>query len=83
MTNPVHRAQVEISFLSPVRDPLRYMFCFNYLIVLLHLIMLIEAKLIHAGSAARTSGTSATAGANTTPLRWDRQTIQFSVNAWV
>ncbi|XP_048328368.1 uncharacterized protein LOC107416473 isoform X2 [Ziziphus jujuba] len=36
-----------------------------------------------SGSAARTSGTSAPAGPNPTSLRWDRQTIQFSVNAWV
>ncbi|KAK7381125.1 hypothetical protein VNO78_33650 [Psophocarpus tetragonolobus] len=31
----------------------------------------------------RTSGTSATAGPNPTSLRWDRQTVLFSVNAWV
>ncbi|XP_057445387.1 uncharacterized protein LOC130737590 [Lotus japonicus] len=36
-----------------------------------------------SGSSNRTSGTSATAGPNSTPLRWDRQTILFSVNAWV
>lgn len=37
-----------------------------------------------AGSTNRTSGTSATAaGPNPAPLRWDRQTILFSVNAWV
>ncbi|XP_008459424.1 uncharacterized protein LOC103498565 isoform X1 [Cucumis melo] len=36
-----------------------------------------------AGSTSRTSGTSASGDANPTPLRWDRQTIQFSVNAWV
>ncbi|KAK4259932.1 hypothetical protein QN277_006210 [Acacia crassicarpa] len=35
------------------------------------------------GSTNRTSGTSATAGSNPTPLRWERQTIHFSVNAWV
>ncbi|XP_065854615.1 uncharacterized protein [Euphorbia lathyris] len=37
------------------------------------------------GSTTRTSGTSATTGSNTNPtsVRWDRQTIQFSVNAWV
>ncbi|XP_010558544.1 PREDICTED: uncharacterized protein LOC104827150 isoform X2 [Tarenaya hassleriana] len=34
-------------------------------------------------SVPRTSGASATAGANPTSVRWDRQTIQFSVNAWV
>ncbi|KAK9924762.1 hypothetical protein M0R45_033114 [Rubus argutus] len=34
-----------------------------------------------AGSTARTSGTSATSPP--TSLRWDRQTIQFSINAWV
>ncbi|XP_031279321.1 transmembrane protein 33 homolog [Pistacia vera] len=37
----------------------------------------------NTGSTTRTSGTSATAGSNATSLRWDRQTIQFSVNAWV
>ncbi|KAM5581023.1 transmembrane protein 33 [Rosa sericea] len=46
-----------------------------------------------AGSTARTSGTTAASGASgtsgssatsaPTSLRWDRQTIQFSVNAWV
>ncbi|XP_050226926.1 uncharacterized protein LOC126676704 [Mercurialis annua] len=37
------------------------------------------------GSAARTSGTSTTTSQNASPtsVRWDRQTIQFSVNAWV
>ncbi|XP_022134436.1 transmembrane protein 33 homolog isoform X1 [Momordica charantia] len=34
-------------------------------------------------SRPRSSGTSAGADSNPTPLRWDRQTIQFSVNAWV
>ncbi|KAG6602562.1 hypothetical protein SDJN03_07795, partial [Cucurbita argyrosperma subsp. sororia] len=37
----------------------------------------------NSGSTTRTSGTSASADPNPTPLRWDRQTIQFSVNAWV
>ncbi|RZB70920.1 hypothetical protein D0Y65_035738 [Glycine soja] len=38
-----------------------------------------------AGSTNRTSGTSTTAGPgpSPTPLRWDRQTVLFSVNAWV
>jgi hypothetical protein len=36
-----------------------------------------------AGSTNRTSGTSATTGPNPNPLHWDRQTILFSVNAWV
>ncbi|KAK6152659.1 hypothetical protein DH2020_012298 [Rehmannia glutinosa] len=36
-----------------------------------------------SGSASRTSGTSTTPPTNSTPLRWDPQTIQFSVNAWV
>ncbi|KAJ7975703.1 transmembrane protein 33-like [Quillaja saponaria] len=36
-----------------------------------------------SGSTNRTSGTSATTGPNPTSLRWDRNTIQFSVNAWV
>ncbi|XP_019185656.1 PREDICTED: uncharacterized protein LOC109180491 [Ipomoea nil] len=35
------------------------------------------------GSTARTSGTSTTPTSNPTSLRWDRQTILFSVNAWV
>ncbi|XP_019092815.1 PREDICTED: uncharacterized protein LOC104765471 [Camelina sativa] len=37
----------------------------------------------NSGSVSRTSGPSATAGANPSSLRWDQQTIQFSVNAWV
>ncbi|KAJ6684494.1 hypothetical protein OIU85_008120 [Salix viminalis] len=37
----------------------------------------------NTGSTTRTSGPSATAGQNPTPVRWDRQTIQFSINAWV
>lgn len=36
-----------------------------------------------SSSTARTSGTSANAGPGSTSLRWDRQTLQFSVNAWV
>ncbi|KAE8679758.1 proline-rich receptor-like protein kinase PERK8-like isoform X1 [Hibiscus syriacus] len=42
-----------------------------------------EARARNAGSTARTSGTSAGSGSNTASLRWDRHTIQFSVNAWV
>ncbi|KAI3500589.1 hypothetical protein L1887_36413 [Cichorium endivia] len=34
----------------------------------------------NSGSTTRTTGTPP---ASSTPLRWDRQTIQFSVNAWV
>uniref|UniRef100_A0A7N2KWF1 Transmembrane protein n=2 Tax=Quercus lobata TaxID=97700 RepID=A0A7N2KWF1_QUELO len=34
-------------------------------------------------STTRASGTSATTSPNPTSLRWDRHTIQFSVNAWV
>ncbi|KAH9675898.1 hypothetical protein KPL70_018959 [Citrus sinensis] len=34
-------------------------------------------------TTSRSSGTSTNAGSNTTSVRWDRQTIQFSVNAWV
>ncbi|XP_021887983.1 transmembrane protein 33 homolog [Carica papaya] len=34
-------------------------------------------------STTRTTGSSAAAGANPNSLRWDRQTIQFSINAWV
>ncbi|KAL5741667.1 hypothetical protein ACOSP7_028399 [Xanthoceras sorbifolium] len=36
-----------------------------------------------SGSTTRTSGPSSTAGPNATSVRWDRQTVQFSVNAWV
>ncbi|GLU10829.1 hypothetical protein SLE2022_276100 [Rubroshorea leprosula] len=44
-----------------------------------------QARPRSSGSSTRSSGTSATAGSNSnqTSLRWDRQTIQFSVNAWV
>ncbi|KAL6994062.1 hypothetical protein U1Q18_012167 [Sarracenia purpurea var. burkii] len=38
---------------------------------------------VRPGSTTRTSGSSATAASNPTSLRWDRQTVQFSVNAWV
>ncbi|XP_009590145.1 uncharacterized protein [Nicotiana tomentosiformis] len=37
----------------------------------------------NSGPASRTSGTSSTPASNPTSLRWDRHTIQFSVNAWV
>ncbi|CAN4091548.1 unnamed protein product [Withania somnifera] len=37
----------------------------------------------NSGQASRTSGTSTTPASNPTSLRWDRETIQFSVNAWV
>ncbi|XP_022859842.1 transmembrane protein 33 homolog isoform X1 [Olea europaea var. sylvestris] len=37
----------------------------------------------NSGSASRTTGTSGTPAPNSTSLRWDKQTIQFSVNAWV
>ncbi|KAK8653913.1 hypothetical protein V6N13_127895 [Hibiscus sabdariffa] len=36
----------------------------------------------NAGSPTRSSGASAAAGSNTSSVRWDRQTLQFSVNAW-
>ncbi|XP_011085554.1 transmembrane protein 33 homolog [Sesamum indicum] len=36
-----------------------------------------------SGSSRRTSGSSTSPPPNSTPLRWDQQTIQFSVNAWV
>ncbi|XP_022734364.1 transmembrane protein 33 homolog [Durio zibethinus] len=42
-----------------------------------------RARARTAGSTTRSSGASAAAGSNTTSVRWDRQTIQFSVNAWV
>ncbi|KAL9152046.1 hypothetical protein ABFS82_11G093000 [Erythranthe guttata] len=35
------------------------------------------------GSSSRPSGASSTPPPNSTSLRWDQQTIQFSVNAWV
>lgn len=34
-------------------------------------------------TTSRSSGTPTNAGPNATSVRWDRQTIQFSVNAWV
>ncbi|CDP02393.1 unnamed protein product [Coffea canephora] len=37
----------------------------------------------NAGSTGRASGASTTQTPSSTSLRWDRQTIQFSVNAWV
>ncbi|CAK9136884.1 unnamed protein product [Ilex paraguariensis] len=37
----------------------------------------------NSGSTARTSGTSTNSTPNPTSLRWDRHTVQFSVNAWV
>ncbi|KAK8995526.1 hypothetical protein V6N11_075799 [Hibiscus sabdariffa] len=36
-----------------------------------------------AGSPTQSSGASAAAGSNTSSVRLDRQTLQFSVNAWV
>ncbi|KAL8471918.1 hypothetical protein ACS0TY_028591 [Phlomoides rotata] len=36
-----------------------------------------------SGSSSRTSGPSTAPPPGTTSLRWDQQTIQFSVNAWV
>lgn len=36
-----------------------------------------------SSSTTERSTTRATSTPNSTPLRWDRQTIQFSVNAWV
>lgn len=37
----------------------------------------------NSGSTTRASGTSTAPPTNPTSLRWDRHTIQFSVNAWV
>nr|XP_009783234.1 PREDICTED: uncharacterized protein LOC104231872 isoform X2 [Nicotiana sylvestris] len=37
----------------------------------------------NSGPASRTSGTSTTPASSATLLRWNRQTLQFSVNAWV
>ncbi|XWS30652.1 hypothetical protein CRYUN_Cryun23aG0003900 [Craigia yunnanensis] len=42
-----------------------------------------EALAHNAGSTTRSSGASAAVGSNTISVCWDRQTIQFSVNAWV
>lgn len=42
-----------------------------------------QARQRNSGSSTRSSGTPAAAGSNQTSLRWDRQTVQFSVNAWV
>ncbi|KAE8664766.1 proline-rich receptor-like protein kinase PERK8-like isoform X1 [Hibiscus syriacus] len=42
-----------------------------------------EARAHNAGSTARTSGASAGSGSNTVSLRWDLNTIQFSVDAWI
>lgn len=52
----------------------------NYQTALSHYYCILNQSV---GSTARTSGTSANAGSGATSLRWDRQTIQFSVNAWV
>ncbi|KAK8635583.1 hypothetical protein V6N13_004314 [Hibiscus sabdariffa] len=41
------------------------------------------ARAHNAGSTSRSSRASAAAGSNTGSMGWDRQTIQFSVNAWV
>ncbi|PWA99419.1 transmembrane protein 33 [Artemisia annua] len=35
------------------------------------------------GSTTRATGASTASTPSSTPLRWDRETIQFSVNAWV
>lgn len=37
----------------------------------------------NSGASSRTSGTSTTPTSSSTSLRWNCQTIQFSVNAWV
>ncbi|OMP10323.1 hypothetical protein COLO4_04619 [Corchorus olitorius] len=42
-----------------------------------------QARPRNAGSTTRSSGTSPTAGSNPTSMRWDRNTVLFSVNAWV
>lgn len=46
-----------------------------------------EARPRRSGSSTRTSGsgesTTSSTGPSPTTLRWDRQTIQFSVNSWV
>ncbi|KFK37705.1 hypothetical protein AALP_AA3G018100 [Arabis alpina] len=42
-----------------------------------------ETRSRSSGSVPRSTGPSATTGANSSSMRWDQQTIQFSVNAWV
>ncbi|GFY84821.1 hypothetical protein Acr_03g0015950 [Actinidia rufa] len=42
-----------------------------------------QARQRNSGSTTRTSGPSTTAAPNPTSLRWDRHTIQFSINAWI
>ncbi|KAH9621713.1 hypothetical protein KSS87_017109 [Heliosperma pusillum] len=46
-----------------------------------------QARTRSSGPTSRTSGSSATTNPSTdaapTPMRWNRQTVQFSVNAWV
>ncbi|CAH8385755.1 unnamed protein product [Eruca vesicaria subsp. sativa] len=42
-----------------------------------------QARPRNSGSVPRTSGPSATTGTNSSSVRWDQQTIQFSINAWV
>ncbi|CAI9109985.1 OLC1v1009935C1 [Oldenlandia corymbosa var. corymbosa] len=42
-----------------------------------------QSRQRNTGSTGRPSGESNTAPPRATPLRWDQQTIQFSVNAWV
>ncbi|KAK8674172.1 hypothetical protein V6N13_112468 [Hibiscus sabdariffa] len=37
----------------------------------------------NAGTTTQSSGASAAAGSNTSSVHWNRQTLQFSVNAWV
>ncbi|KAL3525786.1 hypothetical protein ACH5RR_014158 [Cinchona calisaya] len=42
-----------------------------------------QSRQRNAGSTGRTSGASTIPPSSSTPLRWDQQTVQFSVNAWV
>ncbi|GMH04293.1 hypothetical protein Nepgr_006132 [Nepenthes gracilis] len=42
-----------------------------------------QARHRSSGSSTRTSGSSGASRPNPPAMRWDRQTIQFSVNAWV
>lgn len=58
--------------------------CINFLFTGIKIAPAVELdRNIAVGSTTPNSGTSATASPNPTSLRWDRQTIQFSVNAWV
>ena len=65
---------------------LLHLICINFLFAGLKISSAIELNLniaVGSTSTTRASGTSATTSPSPTSLRWDRHTIQFSVNAWV